>query len=199
MYNIYTTEGITIKIRESGETDKILSVFTKDFGRIEIFVKGARNIKSKLNPHLDLFNYSRISFISGREFFRLTDAYKIYSFPKENNDLLKIQTISRIFYILEKMIHSQEKNEKIWFLLLNMLKSFNLLIDKISKTTFQTLESIFLFKIMHILGYIDVSSDIFSELVKISDFDEKTIKKYEDLTKEIFKIVNFGIKASDMI
>jgi len=209
MYNIYTTEGIIIKIRESGEADKIFSVFTKDFGRVEIFAKGARNGKSKLNPHLALFNHSRVSFISGRDFFRLTDALKISSLKELCGNLAKLQTLGRIFNILEKMLQGQEKNEELWRILLNALnfltemtppsEILNLPINKLSKNEFSSFEAIFLFKIMHILGYIDDSNDISLKISEINEFNEKTIKKYENLETRIFKTVNYGIKASGMV
>lgn len=197
MYNIYTTEGIIIKIKESGEADKIFSVFTKDFGRVEIFTKGARNSKSKLNPHLDLFDYSRISFISGRDFFRLTDAFKISLWKETCDNLTKLQTVGRVFNILEKMLQGQEKNEELWRLMLITLK----FITKKTPLSFNFLsfEAIFLFKLVHILGYIDAKNGIFSEIAKNGEFDEKTVKKYENSTKEIFKIVNSGLKVSGML
>ena len=73
-HEIYKTEGIIIKVKETGEADKVLSVFTKDFGRLEIFAQGVRKEKSKLNYHLGIYDYSRFCFVAGRERWRLTDA-----------------------------------------------------------------------------------------------------------------------------
>ena len=113
-YKIYQTEGIIIKSRAKGEADKILSVFTKDFGRVEVLAKGARLLKSKLKPHLDLFDYSRFSFVAGKEFWRLTDAEKISSWRGVDENKIKLEALSNISRLLEKIVQGEEKNEKLW-------------------------------------------------------------------------------------
>ncbi|PIZ97846.1 MAG: DNA repair protein RecO, partial [Candidatus Levybacteria bacterium CG_4_10_14_0_2_um_filter_35_8] len=58
--NSYKTEGIVIKRRNLGEADKILTIFTKRYGKIQVKAPGIRKINSRRSPHVELLNYSAI-------------------------------------------------------------------------------------------------------------------------------------------
>ena len=76
----YRTQGFIFKKDERAESDQILSVFTKDFGRLELKAKAIRKIASKLRPDIDMFYLSEIEFIQGKNNKTLTDATKIEKF-----------------------------------------------------------------------------------------------------------------------
>lgn len=194
MYNIYTTRGIIIKIKESGESDKILSVFTKDFGRLEIFSKGTRKIKSKLRPHLDLFGLTRVSFITGREFFRLIDAEKIYSWPNLNKNKVKIEIISKCLFLFEKIICGQEKNKALW----NMILKAFLFLDKeiLQKEELKIFYGIFIIRALNFSGYINNSSETEKKLTLNSEISKKLLKSEANNLSRIFKIAKLGLKES---
>lgn len=201
MYKIYTTHGIIIKIREHKETDKILSVFTKDFGRIEIFSKGTRNIHSKLRPHLDIFDYSRVSFIAGREFWRLTDAEKIMSFTEIVEVKEKFTAAKKIIVFLDKMLQGEEQNENLWNMILNSLIFLNDFLpskEKDFKNQIKIFETILTIKILDILGYIDSSLGIAREILETKEFNSEFLKAHKINLKELESIINSGIKESGL-
>ena len=49
--------GFILNIRPHLEFDRIVSVFSSEFGRVYVFAKGVRRITSHRGSHLDLFNY----------------------------------------------------------------------------------------------------------------------------------------------
>ncbi len=49
--------GIIIRENFSGESDKFLTIFAKDKGKISVFAKGARNTRSKFLASSSLFTY----------------------------------------------------------------------------------------------------------------------------------------------
>lgn len=57
-----TTEAIVLNTRKFGETSKIVTFFTKDFGKINAIVKGAQKPKSKFGSTLEPMNYLSIVF-----------------------------------------------------------------------------------------------------------------------------------------
>jgi len=50
-----------------GEADFLVRVLTRDFGKIDVLAKGARKSASKLNSHIDILNYIRLSFVQNGE------------------------------------------------------------------------------------------------------------------------------------
>ena len=57
----FKTEGIVIKRRNFNEADRIITVFSKRNGKINIKASGVRKITSRRSPHLELLNYSIFS------------------------------------------------------------------------------------------------------------------------------------------
>ncbi|MDP2933050.1 MAG: DNA repair protein RecO [bacterium] len=49
----FHTTGIVLRVSPSGENDRRASIYTHDFGKLEVFAKSARRIQSKLSPHLE--------------------------------------------------------------------------------------------------------------------------------------------------
>lgn len=199
MYNIYTTHGIIIKAKPTGEADKILSVFTKSFGRVELYVKGARNITSKLRPHLELYCYLRVSFVAGKDFFRLTDAENFCLFDKTRENGAKFGIFARTLNFLEKMLQGQEKNEELWNALINSFVYLNELHDGSEKNLNKTLENILVLKILYFLGYIGDDKNFVSDIINNKNLSPDTLQKYVLFDKEISKLINTGLKESGLV
>jgi len=62
----YTDEGIVLRRIDYGETDRILTVLTREHGKIGVIAKGARRPQSRLAARTDLFVRSRMQLASGR-------------------------------------------------------------------------------------------------------------------------------------
>lgn len=195
-YELYQTEGIIIKHREMGEADSILSVFTKDFGRIELMAKGVRRLNSKLRPHLNIFDYSRFAFVSGKEFWRLTDAEKISSWKNIGRDKTKMVSLAKIMKVLDKMLQGEEKQEKLWNLIKNaadFLNNHNLPKDEI-----KIFETVVTFRILFSLGYIDNSEGFSAQLAASNDLSPQFFQKYKNYYPQILKIIKAGFSAANL-
>lgn len=59
---ILKTEALVLKTWRFGETSKILSLFTKDYGKIKAIAKGAMDPKSKFKGALETLSHIRIVF-----------------------------------------------------------------------------------------------------------------------------------------
>lgn len=55
---LHTVNGIVIKEVRTKESDKIITVFCKELGVINIYVKGGMRVKNKFNSSTNLFTYS---------------------------------------------------------------------------------------------------------------------------------------------
>jgi len=113
----YRTLGFVLKKTDRGESDQSFSVFTSDFGKLEITAKAIRKINSKLRSGIDIFYLSEIEFIQGKNQKTLTDAIAIEKFEGIKKDFGKIKTAYRIAEALDGLIRGQEKDQKIYDLL----------------------------------------------------------------------------------
>ena len=93
----YKTEGIIIKRKDFGEADRILTVLTKNQGKISVVAKGVRKISSRRSPHVELLNLSILTIHDGK-IPVLTEAETLRHFSILKNDLEKC---GFAFYICE--------------------------------------------------------------------------------------------------
>ena len=61
MSRAYKTEAIIIKRRNFGEADRILTILTKNYGKIQVRAPGVRKITSRRSSHIELLNFSSLT------------------------------------------------------------------------------------------------------------------------------------------
>lgn len=68
----FTTEALVIKEMSVGENDRLVTLFTRDYGIIRAFAAGAKSIKSKKGTATSLLTYGSFTILKKK------DTYKIY-------------------------------------------------------------------------------------------------------------------------
>ncbi len=86
---MHFTEGIVLEQKDFKENDRVLSVFTKDYGIIKVLARGIRKSTSKLSSQIDLFSFVEISFVLGSGYKVLSGAYLKDGFFNLKQDLKK--------------------------------------------------------------------------------------------------------------
>lgn len=71
---MFHTQGLVLKRNFYREFDDVFTVYTKDFGKIEILGRGVKRPLAKLNSHLQAFDFSEVEFVLGKKFKVLTGA-----------------------------------------------------------------------------------------------------------------------------
>jgi len=151
MFVHYRTQGFIFEKEDRGEANELLTIYTKDFGRLEILGKAIKKIKSKLRSGAELFYLSEIEFIQGKTHKTLTDVILINNFSNVRKKLKRLQIAHRIADVLDNLVKGQEPDEKIWHLLtetLQRLDSYTL-----KPITYNLVYYYFLWNLLSILGY----------------------------------------------
>lgn len=139
--------GFVFKKKESAEADVIFSVFSKDFGRIELLARGIRKMGAKLRSQIELFSISEVEFIEGKYHKVLVGATLKENFKKIKKNLKKLNFAFTLSEILDSMIRGPEKDERI----------FHFLVETFSRLSVTSKEEIvllaFFWKLVAFLGY----------------------------------------------
>lgn len=109
----YRVEGFIFKSRPRSESDRVLSVFTKEAGRIEVVGRAIRNMNSKLRGGAELFSFAELEFIQGRAHKTLTDARTTIRFPGVTKDPQKFSIATSISRMADEFIKGQEPDKQI--------------------------------------------------------------------------------------
>jgi DNA repair protein RecO (recombination protein O) len=120
---LFTTNAIVIRSLNYGESDKIITFFTKDFGKLKGIAKGARRSRKRFQNALGLFSHLRLFFFDkeGLGLVRAESCDILHSFPKIKEDLKKILYGNYYLELVNEMAGEREANRQAFELLLSFL------------------------------------------------------------------------------
>lgn len=120
---LFKTNAIVIRSINYGESDKIVTFFTSDFGKLKAIAKGARRSKKRFQNALGLFSHLRLIFFDkeGMGLVRAEGCDILHSFPKIREDLKKILFANYYLELANEMAGEREGNREVFELLLAFL------------------------------------------------------------------------------
>ena len=122
---LYKTQGIIIKRTNSGEVDRLLTIYTKDFGKILVRAKSVRKNQSKLKGHLELFLQSHFLIAPGKNLDIITGAETIERFSELHQGLPCLAAAYYLSEVINKTMAGPEKDIQIWQLILSAFEKLN--------------------------------------------------------------------------
>jgi len=120
---LFTTNAIVIRSLNYSESDKIVTFFTKDFGKLKGIAKGARRSKKRFQNALSLFSHLRLIFFDkeGLGLVRAESCDILHSFPRIREDLRKILYGNYYLELVNEMAEEREASREAFELLLCFL------------------------------------------------------------------------------
>jgi hypothetical protein len=117
----FKIEGIIIRRRNYKDADRMLTVFTKESGKIQIKAAGVRRITSRRSSHIELLNHSILNLYKGNGIPILTEAQTVQDFSSIKNNLIKVGYAYHLCELIDGLCPEDQENEKVFFLLRNTL------------------------------------------------------------------------------
>ncbi|MCH7604511.1 DNA repair protein RecO [Patescibacteria group bacterium] len=147
----YRTNTLILKKRDQGEADRVFTMYTEKFGKIDLRAVSERKINSKLRGGLELFYVSDVEFIQGKFFKILTDAVIVERHGNIREDLIRLRIAYRVSELMDRIVHGQEADKNIWKLLREVFETLNQ--NGLSVTTYKLLPYYFLWNLLSHSGY----------------------------------------------
>jgi len=124
---IIKTRAIVLKKIKYGDSSKILTLLSRDFGKISGIIKGARSSRSRIGAAADLFNHIEIVFYNkqGRDLQIITQVDLINGYPNIKDDLEKIKYASAISELTNRLTLENEEHQKIYNGILKLFQRLN--------------------------------------------------------------------------
>ncbi len=113
----YKATGINLKGMAMGESDRLVTVLTKEHGLVRAIAPGARKHKSRLAGRSGLFVINEALFIKGKSLDKLVQAETIRSFPGLSKDLAKLTASQYLAEIALSLALSDQPQEELYYLL----------------------------------------------------------------------------------
>lgn len=115
------TQGLIIKEQTIGESDRLVTVLTKDAGVLRAFARRAKNLKDSKSAATQLLCYSRLSVYKGREKYIIDDAEPIEVFFGLRRDIGALALAQYFCELAYLMVPEETDSEEYLRLVLNSL------------------------------------------------------------------------------
>lgn len=144
----FNTDAIVLKIVRTGESDRLLTLLTRDRGVIKAFAKAAERPKNKLHMSTNLFCYGHYTFYEGANAIKAEECDLNETFFGLQSDIVKLSLAQ---YFNELMIEAAPKETDATEYLRLLLNSLYFLAN--GKKAPRLLKPIFELRLVSAIGY----------------------------------------------
>ena len=113
----YRAEAIVLRRSNFGEADRLLTLFSRDKGKIRAIAKGARKPQSRKTGHVELFMRSRFLIAVGRELDIVTQAEVVDPYGGLREDLIRVTYAAYFVELLDRFTVEEDRNPALYDLL----------------------------------------------------------------------------------
>jgi DNA repair protein RecO (recombination protein O) len=122
---LFRTPAVVLRARDLGEHDRLISLYTRDLGRLTAVAQGARRVRSRFGGSLELFTWGEaVGFERvGRDLLRL-DHFDIHrSFRTLREDLERLGQGARMVEAIARLTAERDAQPACFALLLRALRA----------------------------------------------------------------------------
>ncbi|WP_138503106.1 DNA repair protein RecO [Nostoc sp. PA-18-2419] len=114
MSRTYKATGINLKTQALGESDKIVTILTPEFGLIRAVAPGARKHNSSLGGRSGMFVVNELLIAKGRSLDKITQAQTLKTYPGLAKDLGKLAASQYLAEIVLCQALSEQPQEELY-------------------------------------------------------------------------------------
>lgn len=118
----YTATGIVLKRFNWGEADRIVTLYTQEFGKVTALAKGIRKLTSSKKAALEPAAHSRCQFVIGRNWDLITQAQLLNSHAHVHQNLVRLTQTLQLLEIVDLLTAEKQDQPEIYTLLLEALQ-----------------------------------------------------------------------------
>lgn len=155
---------VVLKGFDLGEADRILTVFSRQFGKISVMAKGLRRIKSRKAGSVEVATQANLFVAEGKNFFILQEVAVVSSFTNLKSSMGTLKYGYYVLELIDVLMPEHEAHETVFSLLIQILTLLDSHPRKIFIRAFEV-------KLMVELGYLAVDpEDLISGKISGSEF-----------------------------
>jgi DNA repair protein RecO (recombination protein O) len=144
----YQADAIVLKRLDYGESDRILTLLTREQGKLAAIAKGARKGKARATGSLDLFARSRMMLAKGRNLDVVAQVERRGDVSHISGDLQRTAYACLVTEVVDKVLEDRHPVDDVFDLVVTTLDRLNQL-DRLPRAD----ASWFLMRILDLLGY----------------------------------------------
>ena len=117
-FRSFRAASVVMRHSDWGEADRLLTLYTREQGKVRALAKGVRKITSRKGGHLEPFTYVTLQLAKGRDLLIVTQAETVNAFLTLHDDLTKTGHAAYAVELLDRFTHEEEGGNPTLFKLL---------------------------------------------------------------------------------
>jgi DNA repair protein RecO (recombination protein O) len=115
------TEALVISSMRYQEADRILTLYTKERGRLSAIARGVRRTRSKMGGRLEPFSLVRVDLYAGRSLYTVTGVETVRTFRGMREALFRMEEGGRLLEAVRRLFPGEERHVAAFNLLVRAL------------------------------------------------------------------------------
>jgi DNA repair protein RecO (recombination protein O) len=144
----YQADAIVLRRLDYGDADRILTLLTREYGKLAAIAKGARRSKTRVGSSLDLFGRSRMMLAKGRNLDVVAQVERRGDVRHISGDLLRTAYAGLVTEVADKVLEDRHPVDDVFELVARTLDQLN---DPSRSARADA--AWFLMRILELLGY----------------------------------------------
>jgi DNA repair protein RecO (recombination protein O) len=107
-FRSFHAEAVVLRHSDWGEADRLLTLYTRERGKVRAIAKGARKIASRKAGHLEPFTRVKLQLAQGRDLLIVTQAETIDGYQPLREDLTLTGYAAYVLELLDRFIPDEE-------------------------------------------------------------------------------------------
>jgi DNA repair protein RecO (recombination protein O) len=145
----YQADAIVLRRLDYGEADRIVTLLTREYGKLAAIAKGARRGKSKVQGSLDLFERSNMMLAKGRNLDVVAQVERRGDARHISGNLQRTAYACLVAEVVDKVLEDRHPVDEIFDLVVMTLGDLNI-VDRSPRAD----GAWFLMRILDVLGYL---------------------------------------------
>jgi DNA repair protein RecO (recombination protein O) len=118
---LYRTEAVVLRRVDLGEADRILTVYSPEYGKLRLVAKGVRKVRSRKAGHLEPFTRVELQIARGHELDVITQAEALGLHPGLGHDLERFGYAAYVVELMDRFTVQEGESRGLYRLLVDTL------------------------------------------------------------------------------
>jgi len=117
-FRSFRVEAVVLRHSDYGEADRLLTLYTRQLGKMRALAKGARKIASRKAGHIEPFTHVKLQLAKGRDMFLITQADTVDAYLPLRDDLILTSQAAYVMELLDRFTYENDTENASTFRLL---------------------------------------------------------------------------------
>lgn len=105
---LFTTEAALIRSMDYGEGNKIITLYSPNYGKVSVMARGAKRVKSRHTAVTQLFTQAVYTYYKAGKMGTLNHADILFSYDELRNDIVKTAYASYLCEMVFRLVHEND-------------------------------------------------------------------------------------------